>query len=102
MESANEIFTMNEIKEAIAALVDKYKIDSVYLFGSYARKEATSESDLDILVIGGEQFQLTNVYAFAEDLRESLRKDVDVYEIHELNENGEFQKEIMRERVLIV
>jgi len=102
LRSANEILTMDEIKNEVTALAEKYRIDSVYLFGSYARDEATIDSDLDVLVIGGEQFQLTNVFTFAEDLGEALQKDVDVYEIHEVNEGSEFQKSIMKDRVLIL
>ncbi len=101
MKTMNKILTMDEIKNEVTALAEKYRIDSVYLFGSYARDEATIDSDLDVLVIGGDQFQLTNVFAFAEDLGEALQKDVDVYEIHEVNEGSEFQEEIMKERLLI-
>ena len=73
----------------------------MYLFGSYARGDATEESDLDFLVYGGDGFRLTMVFAFTEELRKALNKDVDVFEIHEVNQNSDFYKNIMRDRVLV-
>ncbi len=82
-------------------MAEKYKAESVYLFGSYARGKATADSDIDVLVFGGSRFRLTNIFAFAEELRETLQKEVDVYEIHEVNEGSGFGEEIMKERLLI-
>ena len=67
----------------------------------YARNEATQDSDLDFLVEGGDQFRLTMIFAFAEELRKALNKDVDVFEIHEVNQNSDFYKNIMKERLLL-
>lgn len=73
----------------------------IYLFGSYARDEANENSDLDFLVIGGENFKLTMVFSLAEELREALEKDVDVFEINEINKDSDFYKTIMKERLLV-
>jgi uncharacterized protein len=43
----------DEIKDRLlknSNIADKYKVKSLYLFGSYARGEATKESDIDLLV----------------------------------------------------
>lgn len=82
-------------------IAEKYRIQNVYMFGSYARGEATYSSDLDFLVYGGEQFKRTMIFAFAEELRKALEKNVDVFEINEINENSDFYHTIMRERVLV-
>ncbi len=37
------------------------------LFGSYARGEETPESDIDIIVFGGDGFKKTDIFAFAEN-----------------------------------
>ena len=37
----------------------------------------------------------------SEDLREVLKKDVDVFEINEINENSDFYKAVMKERLLV-
>ncbi|MBR6245435.1 nucleotidyltransferase domain-containing protein [bacterium] len=98
---AKEIMSVQEIMSKVKPLADRYKIKEVYLFGSYARDEADSESDIDLLVYGGEGFKLTRVFAFAEELRELLDKKVDVFEIHEINEGSDFYKNIMKDRILV-
>ena len=91
----------NDIVNIVKPIADKYKINKVYLFGSYARKEATPESDIDFIVYGGENFKLTKIFAFAEELRKALKKDVDVFEINEVNQDSDFYKNIIKERVLV-
>ena len=98
---AKETMSVQEIMSKVKPLADRYKIKEVYLFGSYARDEADSESDIDLLVYGGEGFKLTRVFAFAEELRELLDKEVDVFEIHEVNEDSDFYKNIMKDRILV-
>ena len=41
------------------------------------------------------------IFALAEELREVLEKEVDVFEIHEINPNSEFYNTIMKERLLV-
>ena len=81
----DKIYTHQELRDMIRPLVRKYNAMDALLFGSYARNEATAESDIDLLIIGGNQFILTDVFAIAEDLHELSGKNVDVYELRELN-----------------
>ena len=97
----NRIFTLESITAMVKPLAEKYHVKEIYLFGSYARGEADEKSDLDFLVFGGENFKLTNVLALGEDLREVLKKKVDIFEIREVNQDSEFYKTIMRETVLV-
>lgn len=96
-----KILSFEEIVKTVKPIADKYKIQAIYLFGSYARKEQTEESDLDFLVYGGEDFKLTRILSLAEELRKELKKDVDVFEIREVNRNSDFYKTIMKEKVLV-
>lgn len=98
---SESIYENEMIRSIVKPIADKYRIHEVYLFGSYARGEAKRDSDLDFLVYGGEQFKRTMIFAFAEDLRKALDKDVDVFEIHEINENSDFYRTIMKEKVLV-
>ena len=97
----DEIFTIENIVNLVKPIAKKYQVDRIYLFGSYARGETGTDSDLDFLVYGGEKFKLTMIFALAEDLREVLEKKVDVFEIHEINPNSEFYNTIMKERLLV-
>lgn len=97
----SQIFTLDNIKELVKPFAEKYRVKEIYLFGSYARGEADENSDLDFLVFGGEGFKLTNVLALGEELREVLKKKVDIFEIREVNQDSEFYRTIMREKVLV-
>ena len=44
-----KIYTIDEIREKVKPIAEKYGIEKVWLFGSYARGEATEESDVDLL-----------------------------------------------------
>lgn len=44
------VMTMDEIRERVVPVAEKYELKAVYIFGSYARGEATDDSDVDILV----------------------------------------------------
>ena len=95
------VFTMEQIAAAVKPLADKYRVKEIYLFGSYARGEADENSDLDFLVFGGEMFRRTMIFALAEELREVLNKNVDVFEITEVNPDSNFYQTIMKEKVLV-
>ena len=98
---SDSIYERENIRRIVKPIAEKNRIQNVYMFGSYARGEATYSSDLDFLVYGGEQFKRTMIFAFAEELRKALEKNVDVFEINEINENSDFYHTIMREMVLV-
>ena len=95
------VFTIEKIVALVKPLAEKYQVQQIYLFGSYARGEAGADSDLDFLVYGGKNFKLTKIFSLAEELREVLNKKVDVFEIHEINTDSDFYKTIMKERLLV-
>ena len=98
---SKQILTVEKITAIVKPLAQKYHIKEVYLFGSYAWGEADENSDLDFLVFGGEGFKLTQIFAFGEELREIMQKRVDVFEINEINQDSDFYKKIMQEKVLV-
>ncbi|EHI69242.1 nucleotidyltransferase family protein [Streptococcus ictaluri] len=44
------VYTIEEIKEKIQPIAEKYELPVVYLFGSYARNEADEDSDIDLAI----------------------------------------------------
>lgn len=93
--------TRQEIKRHIKAMLVKYNAEYAILFGSYARDEADENSDIDVIIVGGESFHLTDILALGEDLRELTQKNVDAFEIREVNKNSELYQNILREGVRI-
>jgi hypothetical protein len=52
-------------------------------------------------VFGGKEFKLTSIFAFAEELRIAIQKEIDVFEINEVNKNSSFYETIMKEKVKV-
>lgn len=90
-----------EVEKAIKLLLDKYNAERAILFGSYARGDESEDSDIDVIVIGGANFRPKDIFAFGEELRQITKKEVDAFEIREVNRGTEFYENIMREGVRI-
>lgn len=71
------------------------------MFGPYARQEATQTSDIDLLVIGGTEFDPTDVFCIADELHRATGKAVDVYELSELEQGSPFYNTVMNEGVQV-
>ena len=72
------IYTTDQIREIVTPIAASYGIKSLALFGSYARHEATEDSDIDLLVdrdgmAGG--WAIGGLYT---DLAEALKKELDM------------------------
>lgn len=99
--SAENIISRDDLFSIVIELLEKYHAESALLFGSYARNEATPNSDIDLIIFGGAVFRSTDVFAIAEELHERTGKDVDVYEIQEINHSSDFYTQIMKDGVMV-
>lgn len=93
------VYSITDLKNIIIPIIKKYKAESAILFGSHARNQATNNSDIDLIVIGGQTFDPTDIFSIAEDLYEQSGKKVDVYEINEINKNTPLYTSIMKEGI---
>ena len=103
------IYTTEELREIIKPIAEKYSIPAVYLFGSYARGEATDESDVDILVqIHGSIIHGFMIGGLYNDLCEAIGKKVDMVTVDTLEDCYErerfphFAENLERERVQVL
>ena len=53
------------------------------------------------IFFGGKDFKKTNIFAFAEELREMLNTDVDAFEICEIDKDTSFYDKLMKEGIKI-
>ena len=98
---SDHVYSREDLIKAILPILRKYHAAGAILFGSYARQEATGGSDIDLVVIGGEQFDPTDVFCIADELYRTLGKNVDIYELREINEGTEFYRTRFSEGVRI-
>ena len=101
------IHTAGEIRRRITPVAVRYRLKAVYLFGSYARGEATDESNVDLLIdTSGTSlkglFALGAVYC---DLEDALQKKIDLLTLSALEQQAQlpsditFRETVERERV---
>ena len=72
------MLTINQIKEIVKPIAEKYGLEAVYLFGSQARGEASPESDYDFYVKRGKMRDLFELSGLFIDLKVALGKEVDI------------------------
>lgn len=97
IDETHGILTIQQIKEICNDVFRNFAIDYCYLFGSYAKGKANEKSDVDLLIatsISGIAF-----YDLVETLHESLRKNVDVLNHEQLNNNPDLVHEILKDGV---
>ena len=95
---SNRIYTIDEIRSMLQPIAESFGVERIYLFGSYARGEATAESDLDFRVDKGKVtgFKFGGLINAIED---AFDKKVDVVTTKSLDK--EFLKIIEKEEVLL-
>ncbi len=71
------------------------------MFGSYAKNTQTSKSDIDIVIDSEGKLLNINFYGLLEDLVQSLEKDIDLFEISEIQKDSKLYNDILREGVII-
>ncbi len=95
----DKIYTIDEIKAIASPIAKQYGIAAMYLFGSYARGEATSNSDLDFRIDKGRLRSLFQLSGMQIALENGFKKDLDLLTTQMLS--PEFLNDIHQEEVLI-
>lgn len=96
---SEKIYTIDEIKTIAGPIAKQHGIAALYLFGSYARGEATPQSDLDFRIEKGNLRSLLQLAGFQLDLEEHFSKKLDVLTTQMLT--PQFLSSIRPEEVLI-
>ncbi|WP_298523056.1 nucleotidyltransferase family protein [uncultured Methanobrevibacter sp.] len=92
------VFTIEDIKKRVIPIVIKYGINTFSLFGSYARGEATEDSDLDFVMDKGDLRGLQYV-SLVQDLEDEFDCHVDV--ISKGSSNKKFLEAVSKDEVLL-
>ncbi|MDR0853322.1 MAG: nucleotidyltransferase domain-containing protein [Clostridiales Family XIII bacterium] len=103
------LYSIDDIKKKITPIAERYNISHMYLFGSYARNEATEKSDIDIL-IDRKDSKIKSLFQLAglqQELQDELEKNIDVLTEQALEDNTQriesdrIYDNILRERVVL-
>ena len=97
IDEENGLLILEDIKSTCVRILSKYPVEYCYLFGSYAKGTATPSSDVDLLVnttVSGLKF-----YGLVEELRNALKKKVDVLDQRQIVNNFELTNEILKDGI---
>lgn len=102
-------YTIEEITRRVTPVAQKYGLPAVYLFGSYARGDASADSDIDLLVdISGTGIDsLLKLGGLYSALEEALGAAIDLVTMNSLEEPTDrrsqqhFREAVRRERKMI-
>jgi predicted nucleotidyltransferase len=91
--------TVEDIRRIVAPIAERHGVGKVWLFGSYARGDATTESDIDLHIEKGKITGYLEFTALYLDLQEALNSELDMVTTESIWDD--FMDEILREEILI-
>lgn len=87
-----KIYAFDEIRRIVSPILQNYGVSRAYLFGSYARGEATEYSDIDLRIDGGKIRSMFGLGALYHELTEALKKPVDLITTESLNHSANISR----------
>ena len=98
---SEKIYTIDEIKEILYELLKNFPVESVILFGSYAKNSASENSDLDLVIDTKETLLGFKLYSLITKIEEAFQKQVDAFEKSEIIDNSKIAEEIEKTGVIV-
>lgn len=92
-------YTINQIREIVVPIAIRHGVKSVSLFGSYARNQASPQSDVDLKIEKGRLKSLLDLSRFRLDVEDALELPVDL--VTTQSSDVAFLKEIEKSEVLL-
>lgn len=98
---SQKVYSIDEIKEILATLLENMPVYSVILFGSYAQNNANKNSDIDLIIDTKGSLMGFELYSLITKIEEAFKKNVDGFEKTEIIKNSAIDKEIKRTGVVV-
>jgi len=98
---SEKVYTIEELRNILYDILKNFSVKKAILFGSYAKDNPTSKSDIDLVI--DSEGQLLNIYFYGllEELVQRLQKNVDLFEISEIEKDSRIYNDIQNEGVVI-
>ena len=88
------IMSIKEVQEKTVSIFKEYPINKVILFGSYAKDDATSNSDIDLYIDSDGKLRGLDFVGLLENLVNALGKDVDLIDKSHIEPDSVILREI--------
>lgn len=98
---SEKIYTIQELQILLKEILKNFAVKKAILFGSYAKNTPTSKSDIDLVI--DSQGELLNItfYGLLEELVQKLQKNIDLFEISEIQKDSRIYNDIQNEGVVV-
>ena len=98
---SNKIYSIDELKTILAKILKDTVVEKAILFGSYAKNCPTETSDIDLIIDSNGKLLNINFYGLLEELVEQLNKNIDLFEITEIQKDSDIYKNIQKGGVVL-
>ena len=98
---SNKIYSIDELKTILAKILKDTVVEKAILFGSYAKNCPTETSDIDLIIDSNGKLLNIKFYGLLEELVEQLNKNIDLFEITEIQKDSDIYKNIQKEGVVL-
>lgn len=95
------MITLADISSAVSHVLPRYDVREAYLFGSFARGEQTSESDIDLRLVCGDSMTFGTLYELSLELEEKIGRKIDIVTNPPEHMRPAFRKSIEQDEVHI-
>lgn len=95
----SKVQILSEIEDILTPIFDSYSIRRVVLFGLLAKGSANDKSDIDLLV--DSQSKGLSFVGLIEDLRNVLKREVDLLEVTHIEKGSPIDREIQLTGIMI-
>ena len=101
IEDVSILISVDEIRTIVIPLVEAHPVRRVILFGSYARGDATAESDVDLLIDSEGRLNGFDFFGIVGRIIKNMPVKTDVFELGEVESPSALLDSINREGVII-
>ena len=98
---SEKIYTIEEIKEMLKEILKDQPVYQVILFGSYAKKQATKNSYVDLLIDTKSKLRGFALLKLICKIQDKLQKEIDGFEKYEIIIDSPIDKEIKKTGVVV-
>lgn len=98
---SDKVYTIEEIKSMIHEILKSFDVKKAILFGAYAKNTQTPRSDIDLVIDSEGKLLNIRFYGLLEELVEKLDKNIDLFEIREIQKDSRIYNDIQNEGVVV-
>ena len=96
-----KIYTIEEITSMLKEILKDFAVKKAILFGSYAKNVPTPNSDIDLVIDSEGKLLNIDFYGLLEELVEKMKKNVDLFEISEIQKDSRIYNDIKKEGIIV-